>query len=345
MAYRYLGNKARLAGWVVDAIASRVAAGATVADPMCGTAAVSRELADRGYRVLAADLLRFPTLHARARLLVDEAFDDEVGFGPVGTYADAHAALDALPPEDGLFSREYGMGGTPANGSRPRRYFTAENAGRIDGARRALREWRAAGMPDAAVDLLLHDLVRAVNTVANVAGTYGFYRADLNPAAARRLTFTPSPRARDRGPGAGHRVEQGAVEDLAATIEADVVYLDPPYTKRQYAGVFHIPETIAREDDPEPVGVGGLRDWSDARSDFCSYRRARQALSDTVKRLEVPLVVVSYSEDGVVPPERLRETLDEHGRVTRLERPRGRFRSNGGREGPVHEHLYVVEKR
>ena len=72
----------------------------------------------------------------------------------------------------------------------------------------------------------------------------------------------------------------------------DLVYLDPPYTKLQYAGVFHLPETLAREDEPEPVGVGGLPDWSAARSDFCSFRRARQALHDTVKRLEVPLVVV-----------------------------------------------------
>ena len=31
----------------------------------------------------------------------------------------------------------------------------------------------------------------------------------------------------------------------------DTVYLDPPYTKRQYASYYHIPETIAYHDEPK----------------------------------------------------------------------------------------------
>ena len=41
MAYRYLGNKARIADWIAEAVRATLPAGATIADPMCGTATMS----------------------------------------------------------------------------------------------------------------------------------------------------------------------------------------------------------------------------------------------------------------------------------------------------------------
>ena len=41
-----------LADWIVDVITSNVPRGAVVADPMCGTAAVSEALAIGGFRSL-----------------------------------------------------------------------------------------------------------------------------------------------------------------------------------------------------------------------------------------------------------------------------------------------------
>ena len=41
----------------------------------------------------------------------------------------------------------------------------------------------------------------------------------------------------------------------------DTVYLDPPYTKRQYAAYYHVLETLAYGDEPEVSGVTGLRPW------------------------------------------------------------------------------------
>ena len=44
MSYRYLGNKTKLTNWIVDTISQSIPPNATVADPMCGTAAVSNAL-------------------------------------------------------------------------------------------------------------------------------------------------------------------------------------------------------------------------------------------------------------------------------------------------------------
>jgi adenine-specific DNA-methyltransferase len=339
VAYRYLGNKARLAPQLVQVVRSLVPAGSVVADPMCGTASVAAALAAAGYRVIASDELHFPVLHAQARLLLAEvppfaAFD--------GGYAGALAELNGLPPAPGLFHREYGSTGAPANGCRPRAYFSSENAAAIDAIRGALRDWRRDGrVTDAEADLLLHDLILAVNDVANIAGTYGYYRSTWNGAALRPLVLRPSEFAPDNR---GHRVLQGRVEDLAGELTADLVYLDPPYTKRQYAGNYHILETLAVEDEPEPVGEGGLRDWYGQYSDFCSKRTVRQAFREVLKRVESPHVLISYSEDGLVGPDEMLELLGEFGAVRRHEFALQRFRSNGGKHGAVAEHLYHIAR-
>lgn len=343
MGFRYLGNKTRLVDWVVDGIASVVPAGATVADPMCGTAAVSYALALAGFHVTAADELRFPVVHAKARLLPPERCDFRVAGGSLQR---ALATLNSLEPLQGFFWREYSDCGSPSNGTKPRKYLTGDNAARIDAMRRRILAWQGEGLDPEAVDLLLHHLILAVNTVANIAGTYGYYRSTFSASSLASIHLAAPVAA---APGDGkHVVTQGRVEELASQLDVTLCYLDPPYTKRQYAGNYHLLETLALQDEPEPVGDGGLRDWYPQSSDFCSKRRVRQALTETIKRLEVPLVALSYSEDGLVPQDELMDLLAEFGRVTRRDLALQRFRSNNGesnKAGAVHEHLYILERQ
>ena len=224
---------------------------------------MSVEFAQRGLRVVAGDELKFPVLHAQARLLHDETYDF-TSHAP--SYRAAISQLNMLEPAKGFFWWSYGSEGRPRNRSAPRLYFSAENAGRIDSIRKTLKIWRRDGLTSLAADLLLHDLLLAVNRVANIAGTYGYFRASLGKTSTSRLWLTPSAPRRFFGQ---HVVVQGKVEETAPSISADAFYLDPPYTKRQYGGNYHILETIAQEDEPEPVGDGGLRDWYPQASNFC----------------------------------------------------------------------------
>jgi adenine-specific DNA-methyltransferase len=339
VAYRYLGNKSRLVDVIVAAVRDVLPAGGTVADPMCGTATVATALARAGFDVTAGDELSFPVLHARVRLLLDEI----QAFAALGGYDAVQVELNALPPRRGLFHREYSDEGAPRNGCRPRAYFTAENAGRIDAIRATIRGWSTRGLLTAAErDLLLHDLILAVNRVANIAGTYGYYRSSWNRSARDPLRLQPSAPAPR---GGAHRVVQGRVEDTAAGLDVDVLYLDPPYTKRQYAGQYHVLETLAVDDDPEPVGEGGLRDWYGQYSAFCSKRMVRAAFRTVLENAAAPTILLSYSEDALVPPADMLALLSEFGEVERRELPVGRFRSNGGRPGDVTEHLYVLDAR
>ena len=338
MAYRYLGNKSRLSEWIVDQVARHLPEGGLVADPMCGTAAVSQELAERGYDVLAGDALVFPTLHAKARLLHRR----QPRFQAFGGYSEVIAKLNALPGEEGYFYREFGDEGTPLERDTARLYFTAENAGRIDAMRNFIRQAATDGcFSGLEHDLLLHDLIMAVNKVANIAGTYGYFRSTISSTAARAIEVQPSRFSFTQG---AHTVINGDASKVLAEHQVDAIYLDPPYTKRQYAGNYHILETIAREDEPRARGDGGLRPWAEDASDFCYKRRAERAFRKVMEAAKARFVFISYSEDGQLSPKTLLSILSDYGEVFVSTQEHLRYSSNSNaKAGTLTEFLYCVE--
>ena len=232
--------------------------------------------------------------------------------------------------------------GRPANGRGPRGYFAGHNAAHIDAIRSGIASYFARGdLTELERSVLLHHLILATNKVANITGTYGYFRKELAGPSLGDLVFEPI--TFERTPGA-HSVVQGPVEVLGPTFVTDAVYLDPPYTKRQYAGNYHVLETLAVGDEPLAVGDGGLRPWTDQASDFCYRRLAGQAFRETLKRLNTQHVFVSYSEDGQVPEPELVSILSDFGKVRSYEQPHSRFRSNDRvRSGAVMERLYHVK--
>lgn len=339
MSFRYLGNKTRLTEWIVGTISAALPLGGSVADPMCGTASVSLALARRGFSVIAADALSFPVIHARARLMAKEP----PAFRILGGYEAALRWMAGTKLTEGYFFREFGETGQPANGRAPRRYFSAKNAAHIDGIREGIRSLAATGdLTQIEHSVLLHHLILATNKVANISGTYGYFHRKLTGPALKPLEFEPL--EFEKTPG-DHCVVQGNVEDLASTFRTNAVYLDPPYTKRQYAGNYHVLETLAREDEPVASGDGGLRPWKEQASAFCYRRTAAQAFQQTLSQINVPHIFVSYSEDGQVPGDELETILAEFGTVTLYEHPHARYRSNSrGRGGLLLERLYHVER-
>lgn len=339
MGYRYIGNKTRLADRLYDIIRRYIRPESRIADPMCGTAAVSAKFRQESHQVIAGDLMHYSGHHARTRLLLDEPPQ----FPSIGL--DYHGVLEYLnqevKPLKSLFFNEYSPGGTPIAGTPPRKYFTPENAMKIDGILKQLSDWEAS-MPAIEISVLRHDLILAVNSISNIAGTYGHYRSTFSRGSMKSLELTPSKFAPGR---TDHVVSVGPADRTLAEHSADAVYLDPPYKKRQYAANYHILETIARGDSPTPTGVSGLRNWWPEYSDFCSKLKIAQAFHSVFEASDAPIFFISYSEDGLIPDSKMREILEHHGTVTRHELKHSRFKSNSaGIGGMLDEYLYVVQR-
>jgi adenine-specific DNA-methyltransferase len=323
MAFRFLGNKAKLLPYILQEITSVAppAKRPLVADLFCGTATVSAGLKKLGYRVIANDLLLTCSLHAKAQLRSprepefeglsrysgDELTQISTGSLFPSRYGQVLSLLNSLPGMEGFFFREYSPEGRPANGAAPRRYFTPDNARRIDSIRTRIKDWFRAGLlSETEHALLLHDLMMAANEVANTAGTYGHFLSHMSESALQPLKLTPT--ALVEGPTDHIVLNKNAVM-AARDNPAEVYYLDPPYTKRQYAAYYHVLETIAHEDEPELEGKSGLRPWEDRASDFCYKQRAPKAMRDLLSVIDARYIFVSYSGDGHIKHEEMMDLL------------------------------------
>lgn len=340
MAVRYIGSKARLAEAILDIIGNPEGESSRLIDGFCGTGIVARTAALRGWNVSGNDTLLSSTYIADASLYSDSELD----FTKIGSYADAIDALNSLTPVGGYIWRTY----SPASASfcdHERRYFSEENAKRIDTIRNAIAEWHEKGLIGYREQaLLVADLIEAANDVANIAGTYGCFLKTWTSQSSGVLKM----KTRELFPYKTlHRMSVGDIFNIK-TLATDTVYLDPPYTKRQYASYYHIPETIAYHDEPIVEGVAGLRPWKHIASAFCYKTKALNAINDCIDRLTAQHVFLSYSSQGHVALDDLKRTLPKLGRVEVHELGEiGRYRPNraAASEGSqVKEYLIEIKK-
>lgn len=306
MGVRYIGSKARVADTIVD-LAGTPSDGRFI-DAFSGTGAVAAAAANRGWTVTVNDSL--PS--AVAMSIGATIGHGNVPFTTLGGYTKAIDKLNAVTGEPGFLHAEY----SPASaltGAVERRYFTEENAARLDAMRAHIASWAAEGsLSKFEENLLIADLLQAANSVANISGTYGCFLKNWSTTALRPVQV----RARDLPRRTTDlRATVGDVTSVATTAE-DTVYLDPPYTKRQYSAYYHILETIHAGDTPDVGGVTGLRPWKDKASDYCYKTRALDALTNLVLGINARRILLSYSTEGHVPKEQLLNAMSDAGKVT-----------------------------
>ena len=122
------------------------------------------------------------------------------------------------------------------------------------------------------------------------------------------------------------------------------IYIDPPYTKRQYAANYHILETLARGDYPEAVGKSGLRDWWDQHSSFCTKTKIFDSF-DSVFKMQCNTFIISYSEDGLLKLPDFESFLKKYGDVSIRKIKYKRFRSNNSPlPTSINEYLIIVRR-
>lgn len=341
----YLGNKTGLAPDIVRVFERLVAPRARVADVFAGTGSVSAALADAGFDIDASDQLPLSVTWTRARLLgasaTFESLVPELGpldHRPLETVVDH---LNQLTPETGWVTRSYSPASIAQVGVE-RRYLTEENARRIDAVRHQLRAWSPL-LDETERAVLLTCLVEAVSAVSNIAGTYGCYLKSWKPSSLRPFALVPFTEFARVGE---HRIVRGDADTLAAETAADALYADPPYTKRQYAAYYHLLNSIVTDDEPALTGSTGLPDWKPLASDWCYKQRAPQALERLAAKCAAPVLALSYSSDGHVADDVIRDLLGVHGRVEVHEFERRRYRSSNlpHKAATVMERLYVMQR-
>lgn len=338
MSFRYIGSKARIVGTIIEHVGRPD--GGVFVDAFSGTGAVAGAASRAGWPVLVNDHLASSAIMSLARVVSH----DQADFASFGGYVNAIDTLNKSQPTSGFIWREY----SPASITRcgvARLYFTEENARLIDGIRATIFRWAGERLlNDREEKLLISDLIGAANRVANTAGTYGCFLSKWQRQSLETLVLVPRVIPRKSPPATMSTCD---VLDINCTPE-DTVYLDPPYTKRQYAAYYHILETIALGDEPIVEGVCGIRPWRHIASDYCYKVRAANALQKLVMEIPARRIFLSYSDEGHVPLHALNEVLMSSGKVTRHDlEVIGRYRPNRAASkagSEVGEALFFIDK-
>jgi len=336
---KYIGSKRALLGHVTGAVRNLLPDGGTVCDLFSGSARVGHALKGQGFRVWSNDHNAYAHILATAYVQADrERWVDQA--------ERVLAELRTVPPEAGWFTRTF---------CEDARFFHPDNGARIDAMRDRIE---AMGLEPELKAIALVSLMEAADRVDSTAGVQMAYMKTwagraLNPLSLRMPDVLP-------GVAAGAcKATRGDAVEIAGQIEADLVYLDPPYNQHSYLGNYHCWESLVLWDKLESYGIANKRiDVKTRKSPFNSKPGIAPALSSVVGSLSAPNLIVSFNDEGYLSRAQLVEMLSARGHVQVIEiaRPRyvgariGIHNGKGEKVGAVGrlrnvEYLFVVTEK
>lgn len=314
---RYIGSKIASLPAITEAVqrAGRVGA-LSLCDPFAGTCTVARHFKFLGWRVITGDLLAQSYVQQNAHISLNQPpryhrLAEHLGLGLAGPDP-AHIRvvqyLNDLTPRADFLTREYSLAGRCQ-----RRFFTRGNAMRADAIRMKIVEWRKRRLlDDNEMNYLLCILLEGIDRVANTAGTYYAYLKRFNRKSRKKLRLFPLSIVNNGQPNEAHLAD---AHELVASVEADVLYLDPPYNERNYGRYYHLPETVVRWDNPSVAGRSGIPITKPPDSPFYHKSTAADALRELIARSRSHCIVLHYAANGLVAHRQVMQILASRGEV------------------------------
>jgi adenine-specific DNA-methyltransferase len=291
---KYLGSKRTLVPLIAELAAELPLRSAC--DLFAGTTRVGQALRRSGLEVHSNDLATYSRELGHAYIEAEPHEREEA--------RELLERLSTLPGRRGYFTRTF---------CEDSRYFQPHNGERIDAIRDAIE---AAGLTPAVRGLALTSLMEAADRVDSTTGVQMAYLKRWAPRASKALEL----RLPEAVEGPRGTVSRRDANELAASLEVDLVYIDPPYNQHSYFANYHIWETLTRWDAPDAYGVARKREDCRARkSAYNSKVQAGPALDGLLDRLNAPWLLVSFNNEGFHEPDHVRSMLAEHGYVGSLE--------------------------
>ena len=138
--------------------------------------------------------------------------------------------------------------------------------------------------------ILITSLLYAMDKIAVTCGHYDAYRKGAKFEGSLEL-YVPLAEVNN------NPMNQCFNEDannLVKRIEADLVYIDPPYNSRQYCDSYHLLENVARWEKPEVFGVAKKMDRSGMKSKYCTIG-ATKAFETLINDIKAKYILLSYN--------------------------------------------------
>jgi len=268
---RYLGNKYKLLPFIKSVVEKECKNIDSIADIFAGTGAVSSAFQNK--KIITNDLMY-------SNYICNFAWFGSQKHTP-------QIIIDSLLYYNSLVVREDNY----MTENFADTFFDRANCAKIGFIREDIEKHYKDGMiNDRERALLITALLYAMDKIANTCGHYDAYIQSAKFEKSLEL-LVPSAKVNNNSFNQCFNMD---ANELVRSIEADLVYIDPPYNSRQYCDTYHVLENVARWEKPSVHGVARKMDRRNLKSGYCTIN-ATKAFEDLIKNIKAKYILLSYN--------------------------------------------------
>ena len=236
------------------------------------------------------------------------------------------------------------------HGLNERKFFTIENAKRIDYIRNKLESIKNTILLDE-YNFILASILISADAVSNVPAVYGCFLKNFKSKAAKNLTLTPIHNNTLKVVDGSNTYNSDVLNtEFLRSFESDLVYLDPPYNERQYSKNYFPLNIIAKT--PEILlSESPLKGKTGIPADcfispFCKKGTVIEDAFDLLFReLKTKWIFMSYNSESIVSKEKMLDIMKKYGDASVIERDYKRFKSfEYNKDIEIKEYLFCLHK-
>lgn len=271
---RYTGSKSKLTEWIRNIIIEECEDCDSFCDIFAGTGVVTYSMIEDFKHFIINDFLY-------SNEVIYNAFfgNKNYDYEKLIRIAQKYRNLDQSELTPDFVTVNYGD-----------KYFSREDALKIDYIRNDI-EFRKKNLSKMEYYILLASLIYSFDRSANTVGHYDAYIKSKSLKISFKYELI-SPVLKDNDIRKVKIYREDA-NKLAQKITADIVYIDPPYSSRQYSRFYHVIETITKWDKPVLFGEA-LKPEPENVSEYCKTK-AIDFFNELIVDLKAKYIVVSYN--------------------------------------------------
>jgi len=324
---RYIGNKAKLTNWIEDIIKKEIKDCSSFLDLFAGTGIVSKSAFKYFDKILINDLLD-------SNNIVYEAFFKPGKWNKkkLENVVEKWNNMDVEKLKENYFSKNFGN-----------KFFELKTA-RVVGEIREQLEISKHNYTKKEYFILLASMLYSIDRVANTVGHYDAYIK--KPIKSKKINF----KLINTFDIKGVKIYQEDANNLIKKVQADVVYIDPPYNSRQYSRFYHIYENLVNWKKPKLYGVA-MKPLPENMSIYCTVK-AKDSFENLIQNIKAKFIIVSYnntygskssSSENKIKLEEILEILNAKGKTITFENSH-KFFNTGKTDFNNHKEIVFLTK-
>lgn len=341
----YIGSKFQLLEWITNNMKEKTGwssfADKTIADLFAGTGIVSYHFRKNNANVISNDAELYSSIitHAFTRSIYTDNCKSIIELFQNDIQENKHSDTN------GFITTHYSP-----YGINERKFFTIENAKRIDYIRNKLETIKNT-MNDDEYKFILASILLSADAVSNVPAVYGCFLKTFKTKAEKHLRLLPIHNNTDPALEQSKTYHSDVLDtEFISSFETDMVYLDPPYNERQYSKNYFPLNIIAKT--PEQLlselplkGKTGIP-VDCFISPFCKKGESVENAFDTLFReLKTKWIFVSYNSESIVSKDKMLQIMNNYGTASVIERDYKRFKSfEYNNDVNIKEYLFCLNK-